>query len=51
MENREKIVAFDIWCPKCKHREKKEEQEPCCDCLDEPMNIDSHKPVYWEERE
>lgn len=50
MENREKIVAFDIWCQKCKHREKKEEQEPCCDCLDEPVNIYSHRPVYWEEK-
>ena len=50
MEYHEKIVAFDIWCPKCKHRNKDENQEPCDDCLAEPINIDSQKPVHWEER-
>lgn len=50
MDSKEKIVAFDIWCPKCKHRDKKEHQQPCDDCLSEPVNVDSQKPVNWEER-
>lgn len=50
MDSKEKIVAFDIWCPKCKHRDKKENQQPCDDCLAEPVNVDSHKPVNWEKR-
>ena len=50
MEQKEKIVAFDIWCPKCKHRDKSESQDPCYDCLAEPINTDSRKPVKWEER-
>lgn len=50
MEYSEKIVRFDIWCPKCKHRNKAENEEPCYDCLQEPVNIDSQKPIKWEDR-
>ena len=49
-EYAEKIVRFDIWCPKCKHRNKAENEAPCYDCLEEPVNIDSQKPIHWEER-
>lgn len=49
-ENKEKIVNFHEYCPTCKYSETKEQDEPCSECLDEPSNIDSHKPVFWEEK-
>ena len=47
----DKIVEFDNWCYKCKYFKTKETEEPCTDCLDEPVNDDSHRPVYWKEQE
>jgi len=48
MNNKEKLVAFDIWCPKCKYKNKREEEEPCDECLAYPVNENSTKPVMWE---
>lgn len=42
------IVEFGVWCPKCEHYEKKENESPCDDCLTEPVNAYSRKPVYWK---
>lgn len=44
-----KIVEFDKWCSTCKHSSKEEHEDPCHECLDEGFNMDSHKPVNWEE--
>jgi hypothetical protein len=49
-ENRSKFVEFSAYCPTCKHEDKKESEDPCYDCLDNPTNIDSHKPVNWEQK-
>lgn len=49
--NHEKLVRFDIWCPKCKHFNKQEEDDPCVDCLLESANFESTKPVKFEEKE
>lgn len=46
----DKEVYFDEYCHKCKHYEKSESDSPCWECLDEPVNEDSHKPVYFKER-
>ena len=27
-----------------------EQEKPCWDCLDEPVNIDSEKPLYFKEK-
>lgn len=43
-----KEVYFDQYCKTCKHRDLKEEDKPCCVCLEEPMNYNSHKPVKYE---
>ena len=51
MESVYKIVYFDQYCNKCKHRDLKEEQEPCRECLDWPVNEYSHQPVKFEEVE
>ncbi len=45
----EKFVDFYKYCKKCKHKDKKEIEEPCDDCLEMPVNDDSHKPVLFEE--
>lgn len=46
----EKIVRFDIWCKKCKFKDKSEEDDPCFDCLAETVNFESTKPVKFEEK-
>lgn len=45
-----KEVYFDQYCQTCKHWSKKDTEIPCCCCLDEPINLYSHKPVEWEEQ-
>lgn len=45
-----KIVYFDQYCPTCVHKGKKDNEEPCCECLDNPGNLYSHRPVKWEEK-
>lgn len=44
-----KIVDFERYCPKCLHKDLKEHDDPCDDCLNEPVNVDSKKPVNFEE--
>lgn len=47
-DNAYKIVYFGEYCKTCKHKEVKEEDDPCYDCLHEPVNLNSHKPVKYE---
>ena len=49
--NSEKIVEFGEYCHQCLHYEKAEDQSPCDDCLENPVNIDSHKPVNFVKNE
>lgn len=44
-----KEVYFDQYCEHCKHKKKDDMEEPCDACLDHAVNVDSHKPVYFEE--
>ena len=46
-----KEVYFDQYCEKCKNHDLEEDKEPCSECLSEPVNQYSHKPVKWEEAE
>lgn len=45
-----KEVYFDEYCKTCSHFNTTEENMPCFDCLTEPVNQYSHKPVKWEEK-
>lgn len=45
-----KEVHFHEYCKKCKHEKLKETEEPCSECMDEPLNADSHKPVRYEKK-
>lgn len=51
MEEIYKEVYYGDYCPTCKHKDKKENEEPCYECLDNPTNLYSHKPVKYEEKE
>lgn len=48
MDGDYKEVYFDKYCKSCKHTKKKDHEEPCDECLDTPINLNSHKPVNWE---
>ena len=49
MENEAyKEVYFDQYCKTCEYEKCKEEENPCDDCLNEPVNLYSHKPVMWK---
>ena len=46
-----KEVYFHNYCKSCKHKPVKDTDEPCNECLSEPINLYSHKPVKYEEKE
>ena len=48
--NREKIVHFNEYCEGCKYRDLPETEDPCYDCLNEPVNVWSHRPTEFKER-
>lgn len=51
MEINEKIVEFDKFCKTCKHCDVKHFEDPCNECLDNPTNTNSKKPINYEEDE
>lgn len=51
MEELYKEVYYSQYCPTCKHRDLPEDKDPCHECLNNPMNVYSHKPVNWKERD
>lgn len=46
-----KEVYFCQYCKSCKYEKLSEHEEPCDDCLSESVNVYSHKPLYYEEKE
>lgn len=50
-DNEFKEVYFHQYCEKCKHKDKEEIEDPCYECLDNPVNSYSHKPVNFEAKE
>ena len=46
-----KEVYFHVYCPSCKHVKIKNTEEPCNECLSNPTNLNSHKPVKYEKKE
>ena len=51
MEDVYKEVYFGEYCKKCKYWEKFETDDPCYECLENPVNLYSHKPIYFEKKE
>lgn len=48
MVNEYKEVRFDEYCETCKYESKKEDEDPCDECLNNPVNLYSKKPVNWK---
>jgi hypothetical protein len=46
-----KEVYFHEYCKKCEHKKLEETEEPCSDCMAEPTNLQTHRPVRYEEKE
>ena len=49
MMNNYKEVYFNEYCSKCKYKDTLESDDPCDECLTNPSNIDSHKPINFKE--
>lgn len=45
-----KEVYFHEYCKSCKHKNTEATDEPCDECLGEPINLNSHRPVNYEEK-
>lgn len=50
MDDNYREVDFEKYCKTCEHRDLTELDDPCFDCLDEPTNLNSHKPVKYKEK-
>ena len=44
-------VDFEKYCKSCKYKDLDEVKDPCNECLDEPCNLNSCKPVKYEEED
>lgn len=44
-------VFFNKYCKTCKYRKVDGDVEPCNECLEHPVNLYSHKPVKWENKD
>lgn len=51
MEDCLREVYFDQYCKLCKHEKVAEKEDICDECLHNPYNLYSHKPVNFEEKE
>lgn len=46
-----KEVFFEDYCKTCKYEDLLETEDPCDACLLCPVNLYSHKPVNWKEKD
>lgn len=44
-------VYFDKYCKLCVHKDKEENEEPCDECLTNPVNTNCQRPVMFKEKE
>ena len=44
------FVYFGKYCKTCKHEKLEENEPPCDECLERPINLNSHKPVNYENK-
>lgn len=44
----EKEVYFNQYCYRCMYANYPETADPCDECLAQPVNEDSHKPLYFK---
>lgn len=48
MDIHEKEVRFDLYCQTCRYRDTDAADDPCDECLMNPVNEGSVKPVNYE---
>lgn len=48
MDNEYKEVYFNQYCCTCEFEKITEDDEICSYCLDNPVNLNSHKPVNYK---
>lgn len=48
VDNDYQEVYFDPYCKTCKHEKCNSYESPCEECLDNPFNLYSHRPVNWK---
>lgn len=51
MEDTYKEVYFGDFCRTCVNLKTAEDVDPCHECLNNPVNLYSHKPVNYKEDE
>ncbi len=51
MEDVYKEVYFSDYCKTCAFSDVDEAEDPCDECLENPSNAYSHKPVNWKEKD
>lgn len=49
MDTETKFVWFADYCKRCEHKDAPETEDPCNECLGEPANLNSHKPINFKE--
>lgn len=49
MDTQTKFVWFSEYCVKCEYKDSSEFEDPCNECLTEPVNLNSHKPINFKE--
>lgn len=45
-----KLVNFDEYCESCEYCDEPETSDICNECLTNPVNQYSHKPIKYEEK-
>lgn len=49
--NEMKEVRFDLYCPDCEWRTTDDDEDPCDECLGNPINLYSQKPIKFRKKE
>jgi len=50
MEISQREVDFGSYCRRCKYDKLPEDADPCYECLENPVNTYSAKPIFFEVR-
>lgn len=51
MDEDYKEVDFETYCKTCKYSDLDEARDPCNECLEHGMNIQTSKPTEWEPKD
>ncbi len=45
-----KIVDFEPFCKTCEYQKRPEFEKPCDECLENPVNFESKRPLKWSKK-